>query len=149
MLDENAAVRDKIPVIFQPLMMAHTRKVDLAIIPGLTLLCWTSLNLQNYFRSIRSATRDLDLIIKEVCTGRIFKVSPSAMIQLYTKAMMQSGGTTPSVQRDLIPLVNRLSSWRSPIFFHWSDSGIVRVFFCYSAVLRVVRAPSLPSSMLQ
>ncbi|XP_033641432.1 dynein heavy chain 8, axonemal-like [Asterias rubens] len=66
LLDENAAVRDKIPVIFQPLMMAHTRKVDLAIIPGLTLLCWTSLNLQNYFRSIRSATRDLDLIIKEV-----------------------------------------------------------------------------------
>ena len=53
-----------------------------------------------------------------------------------------------SVQKDLIPLVNQPSSWKSPIFFHWPDRGIVRVFFCYSAVLRVVRAPSLPSSML-
>ena len=43
---------------------------------------------------------------------------------------------------------NRPSSWRSPIFFHWPDRGIVRVFFCYSAVLRVVRAPSFPSSMV-
>ena len=70
------------------------------------------------------------------------------MIQLYTKATVQSGGTARSVQRDLILLVNRPSSWRSPIFFHWSDRGIVRVFFCYSAVLRVVRAPPLPSSMV-
>ena len=78
---------------------------------------------------------------------RVYSQLLSPMIQLYTKATVQSGGTARSVQRDLILLVNRSSSWRSSIFFYWSDRGIVRVFFCYSAVLRVVRAPSLPSSM--
>ena len=79
---------------------------------------------------------------------RVYSQFLSPMIQLYTKATVQSGGMTPSVQRDLIALTNRPSSRRSPIFFHWSDRGIVRVFFCYSAVLRVVRIPSLPSSTL-
>ena len=80
---------------------------------------------------------------------RVYSQFLSPMIQLYTKATVQSGSTACSVQRDLILLVNRPYSWRSPIFFHWSDRGIVRIFFCYSAVLRVVRAPSLPSSMIR
>ena len=78
---------------------------------------------------------------------RVYSQFLYPMIQLYTKATAQTGGTTPSLQRDLILLVNRPSSWRSAIFFHWSDRGIVRVLFCYSALLRVVGAPSLPSSL--
>ena len=53
------------------------------------------------------------------------------------------------VQRNLIALTNRPFCRRSTIFLHWSDRGIVRVFFCYSAVLWVVRTPSLPSSMVE
>ena len=49
-----------------------------------------------------------------------------------------------------LPCVSlRPSSRKSAIFYHWSDRGIVRVFFCYSAVVRVVQTPSLPSSMVR
>ncbi|XP_063956179.1 dynein axonemal heavy chain 8-like [Lytechinus pictus] len=65
-LEENAAVRAKIGPIFQQLMMSHTRKVDIAIQPGLTMLTWTSLNLDAYFMSIKEALRNLSLLIKQV-----------------------------------------------------------------------------------
>ena len=67
---------------------------------------------------------------------------------IHHQETMQSGGTARSVQRDLIALTNRSSCRRSPIFSHWSDRGIVRFFFCYSAVWRAVQAPSLPIHIL-
>ncbi|XP_019624088.1 PREDICTED: dynein heavy chain 8, axonemal-like [Branchiostoma belcheri] len=66
LLDENAAIRAKIPNIFLPLLSTTTRKVDRAIAPGLIQLTWSSLNLQGYFDSISAALRDLSLLIKQV-----------------------------------------------------------------------------------
>ena len=40
---------------------------------------------------------------------RVYSQFLSPMIQLYTKATVQSGGATPSAQRNLILLVNRPS----------------------------------------
>ena len=73
LLEEDRATRAKIPPIFQQLMSPHTRKVDIAIQPGLTMLSWTSLNLQAYFTGIKMALRDLELLIKQV-QGSIFAV---------------------------------------------------------------------------
>ena len=69
LLEEDRSTRAKIPVIFQQLMSPHTRKVDMAIQPGLTMLSWTSLNLQSYFTTIKVALRDLSLLIKQVCAS--------------------------------------------------------------------------------
>ncbi|XP_072165822.1 dynein axonemal heavy chain 8-like [Diadema setosum] len=65
-LEENAAARAQISPIFQQLMAPHTRKVDIAIQPGLTMLTWTSLNLEAYFSNMRAALTDLSLLIKQV-----------------------------------------------------------------------------------
>ncbi|XP_033097186.1 dynein heavy chain 5, axonemal-like, partial [Anneissia japonica] len=66
LLEENVALRAEIPSIFQAVMAPHLKKVDLIIQPGLTVLSWTSLNIEAYFHSIRKALRDLALLVKEV-----------------------------------------------------------------------------------
>ena len=66
LLDENSAIRAKIPPIFLNLMGPTLQKVDLAIRPGLLSLTWTSLNLDVYFSNIKIALDQLDLLIKKV-----------------------------------------------------------------------------------
>ncbi|XP_077985364.1 dynein axonemal heavy chain 8-like [Glandiceps talaboti] len=66
LLEENTTTRNSLVPIFQPLMMAYLRKVDMALNPGLTFLTWTSLNLNSYFRGIETAMRELNLLNKRV-----------------------------------------------------------------------------------
>ncbi|XP_052345672.1 dynein axonemal heavy chain 5-like [Oncorhynchus keta] len=54
-LTENARVRAKIQSAFGQLVMPHVAKVDEAILPGLTSLNWTSLNIEKYLSRINSA----------------------------------------------------------------------------------------------
>uniref|UniRef100_A0A4W5PTB6 Dynein axonemal heavy chain 5 n=1 Tax=Hucho hucho TaxID=62062 RepID=A0A4W5PTB6_9TELE len=54
-LTENARVRAKIQSVFGQLVMPHVAKVDEAILPGLTSLNWTSLNIEKYLSRINSA----------------------------------------------------------------------------------------------
>ncbi|KAL4616938.1 dynein heavy chain 5, axonemal [Arapaima gigas] len=65
-LTENARVRAKIQTVFKQLAMPHVAKVDKALLPGLTSLNWTSLNIEKYINSITSALANLELLIDRV-----------------------------------------------------------------------------------
>ncbi|CAB1334214.1 unnamed protein product [Coregonus sp. 'balchen'] len=65
-LTENARVRAKIQSAFEQLVMPHVAKVDEAILPGLTSLNWTSLNIDKYLSRINSALTDLELLMDRV-----------------------------------------------------------------------------------
>lgn len=55
MMTENSRVRSKIQPAFEQLLMPHVAKVDEAILPGLTSLNWTSLNIEKYLNQITAA----------------------------------------------------------------------------------------------
>lgn len=63
MVMENARVRRKIPELFEPMMVPHLEKVDEMISPGLTILRWTSLNLESYVDSVTVSLQSLELLI--------------------------------------------------------------------------------------
>ena len=55
-------------------MAPHMAKLDAAIEPGLTMLNWTSLNLNTYLDSVYEALRELDLLLtraQDLVTFRI------------------------------------------------------------------------------
>lgn len=66
LLEENKSIRKRIHSVFHPLMAPHIKKVDIALQPGLVMLCWTSLNLDGYFKAVKAALRDLELLVKQV-----------------------------------------------------------------------------------
>lgn len=66
LLEENRSIRGRIHSVFHPLMAPHIKKVDIALQPGLVMLCWTSLNLDAFFKTVKAALRDLELLVKEV-----------------------------------------------------------------------------------
>lgn len=55
MVTENSKVRTKIQPAFEQLLVPHVAKVDKAILPGLTTLNWTSLNIEKYLDRISAA----------------------------------------------------------------------------------------------
>ncbi|XP_064640332.1 dynein axonemal heavy chain 5-like isoform X2 [Lineus longissimus] len=63
MLAENARVRAKIPTAFDPLMVPHISKVDDAIEPGVTMMMWTSMNVDKYIEGVYAALADLELLM--------------------------------------------------------------------------------------
>uniref|UniRef100_A0A673YAG8 Dynein axonemal heavy chain 5 n=1 Tax=Salmo trutta TaxID=8032 RepID=A0A673YAG8_SALTR len=66
---QNARVRAKIQSAFGQLVMPHVAKVDEAILPGLTSLNWTSLNIEKYLSHINShhtIKPDLELLMDRV-----------------------------------------------------------------------------------
>ncbi|XP_067093621.1 dynein axonemal heavy chain 5 [Osmerus mordax] len=66
MLDENSRVRGKIQSAFEQLITPHVAKVDEALLPGLTSLSWTSLNIDKYLLRINTALEHLELLIDRV-----------------------------------------------------------------------------------
>ncbi|XP_056617792.1 dynein axonemal heavy chain 5 isoform X2 [Triplophysa dalaica] len=66
MVTENSRVRSKIQPAFEQLLMPHVAKVDKAILPGLTTLNWTSLNIEKYLDRITAALEELDLLLHRV-----------------------------------------------------------------------------------
>ena len=66
MVSENARVRGKIPELFLTLMGPHLEKVDEVISPGLTLLRWTSLNINSFVDNVQKALKELELLVDRV-----------------------------------------------------------------------------------
>ncbi|XP_034144998.1 dynein heavy chain 5, axonemal isoform X2 [Esox lucius] len=65
-LTDNSRIRAKIQSAFEQLVRPHVAKVDEAILPGLTSLNWTSLNIEKYFNRINRALTDLELLLDRV-----------------------------------------------------------------------------------
>lgn len=56
-------VLDKIPVILEPLMEPHIEKLNEVLSPGLTLLRWTSLNLDHFASTVTSSLEEFELLV--------------------------------------------------------------------------------------
>ena len=54
-MEENKRVRAKIQPVFEPLMVPHISKLDSVIEPGLTMLSWTSMNIESYVDAVYSS----------------------------------------------------------------------------------------------
>ncbi|XP_071957897.1 dynein axonemal heavy chain 5-like isoform X2 [Antedon mediterranea] len=63
LLLENKRVRGKIHQVFESLMMPHINKLDAVIEPGLSMLTWTSLNIESYVTDVYTALGNLDLLM--------------------------------------------------------------------------------------
>ncbi|KAK3610339.1 hypothetical protein CHS0354_029807 [Potamilus streckersoni] len=74
MLQENARVRKKIPTAFQALVGPHVSKVDDKIEPGLTKLTWTSLNIEDYIKSVYTVLEELELLMDRVHDVTEFRI---------------------------------------------------------------------------
>ncbi|XP_013856068.1 dynein heavy chain 5, axonemal, partial [Austrofundulus limnaeus] len=64
MLSENTRV--KIQTTFEQLYVPHVAKVDEAILPGLDILCWKSLNIDTYLGCVDKTLVDLELLVDRV-----------------------------------------------------------------------------------
>ena len=63
LLQENKRVRTKIPPAFETLIAPHMSRVDDAIEPGLTMLTWTSLNMDRYIENVYARLAELELLM--------------------------------------------------------------------------------------
>lgn len=62
-MSEYKRIQDKIPEILLPLMELHFESVDKVISPGLSVVKWTSLNLQSFIETVNSSLAQLELVI--------------------------------------------------------------------------------------
>ena len=66
LVKENDRIREKIPELLVTLMGPHMERVDEVISPGLTVLRWTSLNLDAFVKSSHDALKSFELLIDRV-----------------------------------------------------------------------------------
>ncbi|XP_067868157.1 dynein axonemal heavy chain 5 isoform X2 [Heterodontus francisci] len=66
LLSNYQSVVNDIPSIIQPLMKSFIGQVDEALIPGLTMLSWTSLNIERFVESVYSSLTELKHVLKQV-----------------------------------------------------------------------------------
>ena len=74
MLEENESIRAQIPDLLFNLMQPHLEMMDETLSPGLTLLRWTSLNIDSYIDSVRISLKELETLIgraKDILDVRI------------------------------------------------------------------------------
>ncbi|XP_056594071.1 dynein axonemal heavy chain 5 [Triplophysa dalaica] len=64
MLDDFDAAVKRIPSVLQPLMNPFIHQVEAALSPGLTILSWTSLNIDNFIDGVYEALRKLEHVSK-------------------------------------------------------------------------------------
>ena len=74
MVAENDRIRGKIPHLFSTLMEAHLEKVDEVISPGLTVLRWTSLNIETYLLTVGESLKELELLVDRVSNMLEFQI---------------------------------------------------------------------------
>ncbi|XP_064201033.1 dynein axonemal heavy chain 5 isoform X1 [Anguilla rostrata] len=85
-LTENARVRGKIQTAFLQLATPHLAKVDEAVLPGLTFLNWSSLNIEKYINRIMTALADLELLMDRVNDLAEFRID--AVLQEMSSATL-------------------------------------------------------------
>jgi dynein heavy chain len=78
-VEENDRIRSKISEIsptelFSPLMEPHLEKVDEVISPGLTVLRWTSLNIDSFLKSVEESLKELELLVERVSNTYEFQI---------------------------------------------------------------------------
>lgn len=74
MLEDNESVRAQIPDLLFNLISPHLEMMDETLSPGLTLLRWTSLNIDSYIDSVRASLKELETLIsraKDILDVRI------------------------------------------------------------------------------
>lgn len=74
MVQENERIRSKVPELFSALMEPHLERVDEVISPGLTVLRWTSLNLESYLQSVKAALQELELLVERISDTHEFRI---------------------------------------------------------------------------
>ena len=79
MVAENDRIRGKISEIspaelFSPLMEPHLEKMDEVISPGLTVLRWTSLNIDTYVKTVGEGLKELELLVERVSNTYEFQI---------------------------------------------------------------------------
>ncbi|KAL4222174.1 Dynein heavy chain 8 [Mactra antiquata] len=66
LLEENKQIRLSIPPIFLTPLSPFLKKVDFALRPGLFAHTWTSLSLPIFFKNVKAALIDLQIVVKQV-----------------------------------------------------------------------------------
>lgn len=66
MVEENNNIRKKIPEQFSFLMKQHLEQVDEVISPGLTVLRWTSVDIESYTESVMASLKEFKLLLDRV-----------------------------------------------------------------------------------
>ena len=74
MVEENNRIRGRIPELFTVLMAPHLEKVDEVISPGLTVLRWTSLNIEPFLQSVGESLKELELLVERVLNTLEFRI---------------------------------------------------------------------------
>lgn len=84
MVAENNRIRGKIPPIFSDssdsspvfaaLMEPHLERVDEVISPGLTIIRWSSLNIDSYLSDVGESLRELELLVERVAHTLEFQI---------------------------------------------------------------------------
>ena len=74
MIEQNDRIRGRIPEIFKTLMEPHLEKVDEVISPGLTVLRWTSLNIEAFLQSVEGSLTELELLVERVSNTMEFQI---------------------------------------------------------------------------
>ena len=72
--------------MFKPLMAPHLTKVEAAIEPGLTMLNWTSLNLDTYVDGVYETLAELELLIDRANDLMQFRID--AVLDQMTKTTL-------------------------------------------------------------
>ena len=75
MVEENNRIRGRIPELFTVLMVPHLEKVDEVISPGLTVLRWTSLNIEPFLKSVGESLKELELLVERVSNTLEFQIN--------------------------------------------------------------------------
>ena len=65
-IGEYDRVRKKISDLYSHLMVPHLNEVDEVISPGLTIITWTSVNIQGYVEDVDKAVAELELLVDRV-----------------------------------------------------------------------------------
>ncbi|XP_039248303.2 dynein axonemal heavy chain 5-like isoform X1 [Styela clava] len=85
LLSEYERVRKKIPASIEPLMDPHIGKVEAALEPGLTLLNWTSINIDTYLENAWSALSELELFLDRISDLMKFRIEGVLSDMMKTK----------------------------------------------------------------
>ena len=65
-LDEFEKIKLEIPAVVQPCMRPLINRVENAIMPGLTLITWSSMNFNKFLQDLTESVEELKIFTKKV-----------------------------------------------------------------------------------
>eukprot|EP00111_Clytia_hemisphaerica_P005698 TCONS_00016530-protein len=94
MIEERERVQELIPAMFLPMLKPHLNKVEARIAPGLTMLSWNSLKIQDYIKDVHDHLNDLELLNKQVMDIRDARID-SLLHEIITTNLCEVPGDEP------------------------------------------------------